>query len=103
MRWSRWLRRRDRAGRVSAIGAETPELVAVAPGGRRWVKAAAVNRALVEVGGPWGGVGRLYAVPPVRWVEDVVYRWVARHRAGLARFWGDPPEITAPGGDEEPR
>jgi len=93
VRWSRWLRRRDRAGRVSAIAAETLELVAVVPDGRRWVQAAAVNRALVEVGGLWATVGRLYGVPPVRWVEDAVYAWVARHRAGLARFWGDPPEL----------
>jgi predicted DCC family thiol-disulfide oxidoreductase YuxK len=93
VRWSRWLRRRDRAGRVSAIAAETPQLVAVAPDGRRWEQAAAVNRALVEVGGFWGGVGRLYGVRPVRWVEDAVYAWVARNRSWLARLWGDPPEI----------
>jgi len=93
VRWARWLRRRDRAGRVSAIGAETPELVAVAPDGQRWERAAALNRALVEVGGPWGVVGRAYGVPPLRWLEDAVYGWVARHRARLARFWGDPPEL----------
>ena len=55
---------------------------------------AAVNQALVEVGGGWSWVGRLYRLPPVAWLEDAVYGWVARHRATLARFWGDPPELS---------
>jgi len=79
---------------VLAVGGRPAQLTGAAPDGRRWVAAAAVNRALVEVGGVWGVVGRLYWVPPVRWVEDVGYRWVARNRGRLARFWGDPPELS---------
>jgi len=94
VRWSRWLRRRDRAGRVLAVGGRVAELSATAPDGRRYVRAAAVNQALVEVGGGWSWVGRLYRLPPVAWLEDAVYGWVARHRATLARFWGDPPELS---------
>ena len=93
MRWSRWLRRRDRAGRVLAVGARTDRLVAQAPDGRRWLAAAAVNQALVELGGFWGWVGRLYTKAPIGRLEDSAYRWVARHRGTLARFWGDPPEV----------
>jgi len=93
VRWARWLRRRDRAGRVLAVAGRIPELVAVAPGGERWTRAAAVNRALVEVSGGWGVVGRLYRWPAVGWVEDRVYSWVARHRGALAGVWGDPPEM----------
>jgi len=37
------------------------------------------------------------------WVEDAVYAWFARHRAVVARFWGDPPELTARGDGGGPR
>ena len=93
MRWSRWLRRRDRAGRVLAVGGRVGELTATAPDGQRYVRAAAINQALIEVGGFWAGVGRLYKARPIACLEDAVYDWVARHRGTLARFWGDPPEI----------
>jgi predicted DCC family thiol-disulfide oxidoreductase YuxK len=78
---------------VLAVAGRTSEVVVVAPWGERWTRAGAINRALVEVGGFWGLVGRLYRVPPLGWMEERVYSWVARHRGWLARFWGDPPEI----------
>lgn len=108
MRCARWLRRRDRAGRVLAVPNQTPGLLeslgltreladatawAVEPGGERFGGAAAVNRALAEIGGSWAVAARAYRVAPVRWVEDAAYRWVARNRPSLARWWGDPPEV----------
>lgn len=45
-------------------------------------------RAVAEIGrrlGPgWRVLGAVTAYPPVRWVADLVYRWVAknRHRLG---------------------
>jgi predicted DCC family thiol-disulfide oxidoreductase YuxK len=64
----------------------------VEPGGGRSAGAAAVNRALAELPGIWPIVARGYRLPPVRWVEDAAYGWVARNRHRLARWWGDPPE-----------
>jgi len=78
---------------VLAVGVRTDRLIAQAPDGRRWLGAAAVNRALLELGGFWAPVGRLYELAPVRRLEDAAYGWVARHREMLARYWGDPPEF----------
>ena len=41
----------------------------------------AVTRVLRELGGGWGIVGRVIAVPPLSWLGDPVYRWVATNRA----------------------
>ena len=60
---------------------------AIAPDGRRYRGAAAVNAAL----GTALGTGlplRLYALPGLRRLQDRVYDWVATHRH---RFPGDPP------------
>ena len=41
----------------------------------------AVTRVLRELGGSWGIVGRVIAVPPLSWLGGPVYRWVATNRA----------------------
>lgn len=56
-------------------------------GSRRWRGAAAVNRILAELGGPWRAVAALYHVPGIGALEELAYRLVARNRAFLARFW----------------
>ena len=109
MRCVRWLRRRDRAGRVLAHHNRVPGLLerlgltraqvdasvwAVEPGGARLGGAAAANRVLQELAGPWPLVARAYRLPPVRVLEDALYRWVAHNRHRLARYWGDPPEAS---------
>jgi predicted DCC family thiol-disulfide oxidoreductase YuxK len=68
------------------------ELWAVAADGGRWRGAAAVNRTLQELGGVWALAAALYRLPPVRWIENRVYRWVAEHRPWLSRWIGAPPE-----------
>jgi acetyl esterase len=107
VRSARWLRRRDRAGRVLALPNQTPGLLessgltreqadarvwALEPGGALVGGAAAVNRALAELGGGWALIAGAYRLPPLRALEDATYRWVARHRHQLARWWGDPPD-----------
>ena len=107
MRCARWLRRRAPAGRVLAIPNQAPGLLksvgltreqadarvwAVEPEGARLGGAAAVNRALAELGGGWALLARAYRLPPLRRLEDAAYGWVARRRHRLARWWGDPPE-----------
>jgi predicted DCC family thiol-disulfide oxidoreductase YuxK len=88
--------RRDSAARISARPSQeaglieslglTPEEVdraswAVEAGGRKFEGAAAINRVLRELGAGWSLFGSLYAVPPIRWLEDRYYRRVARRRA----------------------
>jgi predicted DCC family thiol-disulfide oxidoreductase YuxK len=68
------------------------EVWAQAPDGTRWSGAAAINRTLQELDSVWAWVAAIYHVPPFRWVEDRVYRWIAGHRAWLSRWFGAPPE-----------
>jgi predicted DCC family thiol-disulfide oxidoreductase YuxK len=63
---------------------------AITAAGERFAGASAVNRVLAELPG-WRWLARLYAVPPLRWLEDIVYQWIAAHR-GLFRRWGATPE-----------
>jgi predicted DCC family thiol-disulfide oxidoreductase YuxK len=65
---------------------------AIASNETRWRGADAVNRTLQELGRGWAWVASLYHLPPIRWIEDRIYRWVADHRAGLSGCFGVPPE-----------
>jgi predicted DCC family thiol-disulfide oxidoreductase YuxK len=91
-----WVRRRDRVRRLDVRPNQEPGLIerlglgrteveraawAVEPGGGRFEGAAAINRALRELGGGCAALSLLYRVPPVRWVEDRYYARVARKRA----------------------
>jgi predicted DCC family thiol-disulfide oxidoreductase YuxK len=99
------------AGRVLALPNQTPGLIeqhgltraevdsavwVIDAAGRRWAGAAAANRALKELGGGWVILAALYALPPVCWLEDRVYRWIAAHRGQLARWWSATPECDEP-------
>ena len=53
----------------------------VEPGGRKFEGSAAVNRTFEALGGGWAFLAALYRLPPVRWLEDIYYRRVARRRA----------------------
>jgi predicted DCC family thiol-disulfide oxidoreductase YuxK len=55
----------------------------VDPAGRKLTAAAAANRVLEELRWPWPWVAALYRVPPLAWLEEAAYRWVARNRHRL--------------------
>jgi len=108
---ARWVRRRDRAGRVLAIANQkqgvleryrlTREEVdraawTVDAQGRRLEAAAAINRVLHELGGGWSVVAAIYRARPIAAVEEAVYRWFARSRSRFHRF-GVTPECDEPG------
>ena len=95
-RLARWVERRDRRGRISVRANQVEGLIeslgltrgevdratwSVESSGRKFEGAAAINRVLTELGAGWALLGSLYLVPPVRWVEDLYYRRVARRRA----------------------
>lgn len=112
---ARWVRRRDRAGRVLAVANQgkgvltlyglTREEVdraawTIERSGRRAQGAAAVNRVLRQIGGPWAALARAYRLRPVAAFEEAVYRWFARNRSRFHRF-GVRPECDEPGSDCE--
>jgi predicted DCC family thiol-disulfide oxidoreductase YuxK len=111
---ARWVRRRDRAGRVRAIANQTQGVLArygltreeadraawTIDGKGRLEGAAAVNRVWRELGGGWGVLALAHRVGPLAIVEEAVYRWFARNRSTFHRF-GVRPECDEPGSDCE--
>lgn len=108
---ARWVRRRDRAGRVQAIANQKPGVLerygvtreeaeraawTVDANGRRLEGAVAINRVLVELGGLWPAIASLYRIRPVAAAEEAFYRWFARRRSRFHRF-GVTPECDEPG------
>jgi predicted DCC family thiol-disulfide oxidoreductase YuxK len=65
--------------------------------GQKFAGAASVNRVFQEFGGVWGLVSAAYRFPPLRWLEDIVYRWIATHRPLLSRWWSTTPECEQEG------
>jgi len=66
------------------------------PEGRRLEGAAALNRVLAELGGPWSVPVALYRVPGIGALEEALYRWFAPRRSKFRRF-GVTPECDEPG------
>src|ERR1700682_418090 len=112
---ARWVRRRDRAGRVLAVANQrrgvltryglTREEVdraawTIERNGRRAQGAAAVNRVMREIGGPSAALAGAYRIRPIAALEEAVYRWFARNRSRFHRF-GVRPECDEPGSDCE--
>ena len=110
---ARWVRRRDRAGRVLAIANQKPRMLernrvtrdeadraawTIDAAGRRLEGAAAINRVLADLGGIWPSVAKLYRFGLVAGAEEAFYRWFARHRSRFHRF-GVTPECDEPGAD----
>lgn len=103
---ARWVRRRDRAGRVLALANQKPGVLerygvsraeadraawTIGPDGRRDQGAAAINRVLHEMGGFWPLVASAYRARPIAVLEEAFYRWFAGHRSSFHRF-GVRPE-----------
>ncbi len=108
---ARWVRRRDRAGRVLAVANQKPGVLdrygitreqadrsawTVDQEGARLEGAAAMNRVLRELGTPWRVAASAYALGPVAAIEDGMYRWFATRRSRFARL-GVTPECDEPG------
>ncbi|HVC34110.1 MAG TPA: DCC1-like thiol-disulfide oxidoreductase family protein [Chloroflexota bacterium] len=108
----RWVRAHDKAGRVLALPNQTPGILqrygltraqvdreawAIDASGRETAGAAAINRVLAALGGVWALLAATYRLPPVCWIEDRVYRWVARHRHWLSSIYGATPACDEPG------
>ena len=102
---ARWVRRRDRAGRVLVIANQREGILerygvtreeadraawTIDSNGRR-EGAAAINRVLNTLGGMWPVLAAPYRVPPVAAAEEAFYRWFAKHRSSFHRF-GVRPE-----------
>ena len=111
---ARWVRRRDPTGRVLVIANQKPGVLARYGLSRadadraawtidrqgRLEGAAAINRVLREMGGPWQWLAGLYRLKPLAALEEVGYRWFARNRSRFSRF-GVQPECDQPGSDCE--
>ncbi|TMC15228.1 MAG: DUF393 domain-containing protein [Chloroflexi bacterium] len=112
----RWLRARDRAGRVSALPNQIPGLRArfgltkrdvrrtawtIDGEGTRLSGARAINRVLRELGGGWRLLSAVLGAAPIVWLEDAIYSMVARHRHALSRWWSTQPECDRPDVDCE--
>lgn len=91
----RWVKNRDRSARINPVpyqdGRELERLglspeeaqrqVYVVEAGRgKRGGAAAINRILEVLGGPWGMVARAYTLRPVAFLEERLYHWVSRNR-----------------------
>src|ERR1700694_4566591 len=94
---ARWVRRRVPAGRVLAIANQKRGVLprygltreeadraawTIERDGRRSQGAAAVNRVMREVGGPWSLLAAPYRLRPPAGLAGGVYRGFARVRAG---------------------
>ena len=103
---ARWVRRRDRAGRVLVVANQKPGVLerygvsreeadrsawTIDRGGNRLEGAAAINRVLSVVGGVWPAIARPYRVRPIAVLEEAFYRWFAKRRSSFSRF-GVTPE-----------
>ena len=111
---ARWVRRRDRAGRVLAIAnqkrgvlsrygvtrEEADRAAWTVRGEDRLEGAAAVNRVWRELGGGWAAAARGYRLRPLAIVEEAVYRWFSRKRSSFHRF-GVRPECEEAGSECE--
>jgi len=110
---ARWIRRRDRAGRVLVIPNQKPGVLerhgltreeadraawSIDRSGGRLEGAAALNRVLAELAGGWPALAAPSRIPPVAALEERLYRWFAPRRAMFARL-GVRPECDEPGSD----
>jgi predicted DCC family thiol-disulfide oxidoreductase YuxK len=111
---ARWIRRRDRAGRVLVIANQKPGMLArygvtreeanraswtIDREGSRFEGAASINRVLIELGdeiGGWRALALPYRLTPVAALEEALYRWFARRRSMFRRL-GVKPECDEPG------
>lgn len=107
-----FLRRRDKAGLLTMLPNQQPDVLAtynltkdevqravwaIEAQGTRYEAAAAVNKILATLGGVWGMIALLYRVPPIRWLEDVFYRWFSHNRHHFGWMWRTTEFCDRPG------
>src|SRR5256885_14605196 len=110
---ARWIRRRDRAGRVLVIPNQKPGVLerfgltreqadraawSIDRSGGRLEGAAALNRVLAELGGGCAALAAPSRIRLVAALEGRAYRGVAPRRARFSRL-GVRPECDEPGSD----
>ena len=108
---ARWVRRRDRAGRVLVVANQKRGVLerygitraeadraawTIDKNGRRLEGAAAINRVLAELGRGWGLLAAPYRVSPLAASEEAFYRLFARRRSRFRHF-AVRPECDEPG------
>lgn len=99
-RWTRWVQRHDRDSRIHCVPHQTPgvmkrygltrekmvrEVWWISSSGDRFGGAYAVNEVLKHLGGIWSWLGKVLEFPPLLWLEQKVYEWVAKHRHYILR------------------
>ena len=107
---ARWVRRRDRAGRVLAVANQKQGVLdryrvtreeadraalTIDRDGNRLEGAAAINRVLADLGGGWRMLAAPYRSRPLAAAEEAFYRWFAENRHRFHRL-GVTPECDRP-------
>lgn len=108
---ARWVRRRDRAGRVLVIANQAPGALerygvtraeadraawTLDRDGARLEGAAAINRVLRELGDGGRRIASVYRLRPAAAIEEALYHWFAKRRSRFHRL-GVTPECEEPG------
>ena len=106
----RWVRAKDRAGRITALPSQVPgvldrygltqsqaarEVWAFDASGHAWSGAEAIFVTLDLLGPPWSGLASACRLPPFKQLSEPGYAWFARHRHFFGR-WGVTPECEDP-------
>lgn len=106
------LQRGDRQKLLTPLANQQPEVLsrygltqdevhravwAIDADGTRYEAAAAVNKILATMGGIWAVFALLYRIPPVRWLEDVGYRWFSNNRHHFGWMWRTTEFCERPG------
>src|SRR2546429_9977734 len=102
---ARWVRRRDRAGRVLVVANQKPGILerygvtreeadraawTIDRSGKRLQGAAAINRVLEELGGGRAGPAAPYPLRPVAAPGEGFFRWVATQSPPIHPIGRDP-------------
>src|SRR5438094_1074613 len=98
---ARWVRRRDRAGRVLVVANQKPGILerygvtreeadraawTIDRRGKRLQGAAAINRVLEELGGGWSVPAAPYRLRPLAALEEAFFCWFSSNGSRFHRY-----------------